>query len=415
MELQQAFRRQWRALILVPGLTAMIAGVLFLTSTEPTYSARATVRVNEFIDADTTPEVRQVIDDLDAALDSRRVSEVVEAAAPGADLPDIQSTAIGDSGEVRVTLVGDDPQEVEAALEAGVREALTTVSEVRVRQVGRQLVAADGVARDAVQDLQEIENDVGAPDLQAELERRSGDILALRNQIAAAAENGTVRRALEETLEIKQAEFDAISQELLGWTNSRERFNLSITASAEAALQLRNLEVSEADLQTTEILQSLTIAEQSVLTDLVRVVVAAALVTGAAVVLLTLAAGSRRGGPVSGRRAPARSWRDDDLADDRWDDDEWDDDVDDDERWSDRDDDERWRDRDEAAARRSFYDVEDEPLDHDGLDDTDEPDGVMEDVDDEVDDEYDEYDDESDVDEMNGGRRATRESSSRRR
>ena len=292
MELRESLSGKWRALILVPAITAVIAGLLFASSADEEFQATAVVRITEFVETGSAAGLRAAIDDLDSALGSRRVLEVVSQIAPEAESARIQLNAVGESGDVRVSFGANSAEEAEVALEAGVREALTIVSETQRRITGRELVAANEQASESAALLQDFEAAAGAADLENELARRSADILALRNQIAANADDFTVQSALRETLETKEQELEAISAQLLPWTNSRARFELAVAAGADASLELRNIEVNEEDLQTQEILQSLRVPEQSVLPDLIRVVVAAAVVTGGAVVLLALAVGS---------------------------------------------------------------------------------------------------------------------------
>ena len=304
MELKEFFAGNWRALVLVPAMTALIAGVLFVTSADERYEASGVVSIAEYLGGDTPAEVRARIDDFDSALASRQVLTLVAEASPSSEIFRITTEAVGEGGDVRVVFESATQASAEGALDAGVREALILVSESVGRQTGRRLVAADAVAADAVRDLQDIEDAAGAADLQAELARRSGDLLALRNQIAAAADNSAVQGELEETLEQKEQEIADIESQLLPWTNTRARFDLAVTAGADASLALRQVETNEADLQTQQVIQSLRSNEVSNVPDLLRVVVAAAVVTAGAVVVIALLLGSGR------RRRPSRPRRD---------------------------------------------------------------------------------------------------------
>ena len=252
------------------------------------------ISITEYLRGGSPAEVRVAIDDFDSALQSRQVLVIVAEVAPLAPTYRIATDAVGEGGDVLVSIEAPTQASAEQALDAGVREALILVSQSVGRQTGRRLVAANAVAGDAVRDLQDIENAAGAADLEAEVARRSGDLLALRNQIAAAAGNPVVQNELEATLRLKQQEIADIEAQLLPWTNSRARFDLAVAASADASLELRQIETNEADLQTQNLLQSLRSSELSNLPDLLRVVVAASVVTAGAAVLMALFLGSER-------------------------------------------------------------------------------------------------------------------------
>ena len=390
MELREFFSGNWRALILVPAATAIIAGVLFVSSADEKYESTAVISITEYLPGDSPAAVRASIDDFDSALESRQVREIVAANAPAAETYRISADAVGEGGDVQVRFVAPSRAGAEAALDAGVREALTLVSESLGRQSGRRLVAADGVASDPVLDLQDIEAAAGAADLEAELARRSGDLLALRNQIAAAAGNSIVQGALRSTLEEKQAEIQAIEAQLLPWTNARARFDLAVAAGADSSLELRQIETNESDLQTDDLLQSLRTPQVSNVPDLLRVVVAATAVTAGAVVLIAMLLGSDRRRRFAStvtrhpERTPGMGWfRPDPIvgeASTPVDREDWDD----------------WTSDDDGESR------EVQPFDRagDGDEEVDEEvEDDDEDYDDEYDDEYDDDDDEDDDDE----------------
>ncbi len=294
MEIQDLFRNNWKALVLIPSITALAAGLLFVSSSSETYEAAAVVSLREFVPTDSPAAIRALIDDLDSALDSRQVAETVAEVAPAAESYRIESLAVGEGGDVRVAFVAPSAVLAQQALDAGVREALTIVSESAGRQAARRLVAAESVAEETSADLQDIEREAGAADLSEEIARRSADLLSLRNQIAAAEGSVPVQNALTETLQEKQAELAVIEEQLLAWTNLRARFDGAVASGAAAALEVRQIDTNEADLQSADLLQSPRTAEVSNLQALVRVVLAATIVTAAVVAVLALALGSGR-------------------------------------------------------------------------------------------------------------------------
>lgn len=303
MELRDFFLGSWRALVLVPSVTAIVAGTLFVSTASERYEATAVITITEYFPGNSAADVRAVIADLGSALESRQVIEVVFAAIPDADSFQIELITLGDGGDVRVSIEGPTRLATENALDLGVREAMTMVSESEGRKAARRLVAADAVAGDAVVALQNIEAEAGAADLQEELARRSADILSLRNQIGAAEGNDAVQGALEFILLDKRSELDEIEAELLPWTNARARFDLAVASGADSSLELRRIETSQDDLRTEELLRSLRTEELSSLPDLLRVVVAAAVVTAGVVMLAFFLLGSDRRSSPRPRRS----------------------------------------------------------------------------------------------------------------
>lgn len=294
MELREFFAGRWLALILVPAVTAVIAGVLFVSSDEQRYEAEAVVSITEFFGGDSPTAIRGLLDDFDNALASRQVADIVAATAPDTDSFLIQSEALGEGGDVRVSFQAATAERAAQGLDDGVREALGLVSASVGRETGRRLTAANSVAEETLVELQIIEGAAGAADLAEETARRSADLLGLRNQIAAAEGSDAVQAALRDTLEVKEAELQAIEAQLLPWTNLRERFDLAVAAGADATLELRRIETNEDGLQTEDLLQSLDVLEVSNVPDLLRVVVAAAAVTAGTVALISFVLGSDR-------------------------------------------------------------------------------------------------------------------------
>lgn len=303
MELREAFTGRWIFLIIaVPALTALIAGILFLSVADDEFEASAVLSVREFAATDAPANIRSVIDDFDSALRGRQVAIVVAESDPDvADNDGIALAVLGGGGDVRVSYVAADPDVAVAALDSGVREGLTLVSESERRRVARQLSAAETVSTESIDRLLEIENLAGAANLNDEVARRSGDILSLRNQIASAA-GEEVQDALQETLTDKETELAAIELQLLPWTNTKARLDLAVSSAADASLRLQQIATSQEALRTDEVLQSLRVDELSKLPGLARVSVAGAIGTGLIIAFVALIPGGRS----SARRVDTR-------------------------------------------------------------------------------------------------------------
>ncbi len=295
IELRDAVRGPWRAAVIgVPVVAALLAGAIQLAGSEPTYRASGVVSVTEFSSSDQPAVVRSVVDDLDSTLQSNEVSDLVAATAPSSD-GSIDATQLGDGGDVRVQLDGTARDELVEALDVGVREALTDISEIERRQIDRQLEAADAEVEASTARLEEIEALAGTADLEQEASRRSADILALRNQIASAVNDPALQASLESTLDDKEGELAAIQSELLDWIDERARFGSAVDARADASLALRRLEAAQADLRQDDLLQSTEVVEIGSRTDAVRVAIGAAVVALLVMVGLALLFGRRRG------------------------------------------------------------------------------------------------------------------------
>lgn len=304
MELREALSPV--RLVIVVVVTAVIAalvGAWFVSNSESELETSGVVSLGEFVAVDTVQGTNAAIDGFESALASDRVSELVAVAAPSA-IGGVEATSLGGSGDVRVTLVSTNAQQAEAALDAASREALSILLDTERRQVERSLAAAEAEAGSSTEQLLVIEAEAGTADLAAEAARRSGDLLALRNQIAASEGDVLVQAALEATLAEKQEELAAIEVRLLGWTDVRARYDLAVDAAAGASLRLRQISTAQADLQDEALLQSVSTTESSVLSDLVRVVVGVAIVVGAVLLVGTLLIGrlgppARRDGDVT--------------------------------------------------------------------------------------------------------------------
>jgi hypothetical protein len=288
VELREAFGGRWWALIIgVPLAAAVLAGALFVQSDAGEVRASAVLSLQDVTSATGASEIRAAFDDFDSALESSEVATTVSAIAPdGAE--SIEASRVGEGGDVVVSFVAPNAEEASTALEAGVREALTLLSEAERRSVARQLVSADALASDSVGVLLEIEASAGAADLAEESARRSADLLSLRNQIAAAEGDPQVQAALSDTLAQKEVEQAAISDALLPWTNQRARFDLGVSSGAAAALRLQQIATNQVDLRDAPIFRSAQLVEESSLPVFVRTVVAAAVVAALIVVVLAI-------------------------------------------------------------------------------------------------------------------------------
>lgn len=364
-EIQHAFRGPWRVIVIVlPLLAALTAGLVVGGSIEPTYRATALVNITEYADAATTVEVRSAIDEFDSTLSSDAVTHAVEEAAPGSD-GIVESRALGDGGGVEVALVGDDRADLEPGLDAGVRTALTIIAETEQRRADRDLVSADRAAAENADRLRQIEEEAGTASLDLEVQRRSADLLALRNQIAASANDAVVQESLRATQREKQEELDVIESQLLEWTATRARYDLAVASSAAASLRLQQIGTVQDELDSGSVLASVEVTEESTTPDLLRATVAAAVLTAAVVVGAALLLGG-----LTGRsRRRERPVRDDAPdPDDEWIDDEgWDD------RYLDERDGETDGDRSELDERED--DVDQHEFDDEREFDDDEGDG----------------------------------------
>lgn len=305
VELREAFGGRWWALIVgVPLAAAVLAGALFVQSDAGGVRASGVLSLQDVTSATGASEIRAAFDDFDSALDSSEVGSTVSAIAPDG-AASIEASRVGEGGDVVVSFVAPEAEEASAALEAGVREALTLLSEAERRSVARQLVSADALASDSVSVLLEIEASAGAADLAEESARRSADLLSLRNQIAAAEGDPQVQAALSETLAQKEAEQAAISDALLPWTNERARFDLGVASGADAALRLQQIATNQSDLRDAPLFRSAQLTEESSLPMFIRTVAAAAVVAGLVVVVLAIMFSAR------GNRSRDRSATDD--------------------------------------------------------------------------------------------------------
>lgn len=309
MELREAFTGKWIVLLVaVPALTALIAGAFFLSAADDQFEASAVLSVREFSATDAPANIRSVIDDFDSALGGRQVATVVAETDPeGIDADGINLDILGGGGDVRVSYMAADPDVALGALDRGVREGLTLVSESERRRVARQLTAAETVSADSIARLLEIEGLAGSANLNEEVARRSADILSLRNQIASASGDAT-QEALQVTLGEKQEELAAIELQLLPWTDTKARLDLAVASAADSSLRLQQIATSQAALRTDTVLQSARVDELSKIPGLVRVSVAGAIGAGLIIAVVALIPATRRtatGAPAGHRRDAA--------------------------------------------------------------------------------------------------------------
>lgn len=281
-------------LVAVPAMTAVLAGFVYVQTAEEEWETTGELSLREFSAGQSAAEIRVTNSNFETALGSRRVAEKiaqVRGVDPATSFVEVQS--LGDGGDVQVALTAPSPALSERALDVGVREALTVVAESERRRISRQLVAADAVAEESIATLLEVEQQAGASSLEDEVARRSGDLLTLRNQIAAAEGAGT-QQALERTLLEKQEELIVIEQQLLRWTNIRERLNVAVASGADASLRLQQITTGLSDLEAQPVLDSVRTNPISELPGLMRVVVAAAAGAGIVIVAVALFAGMGR-------------------------------------------------------------------------------------------------------------------------
>lgn len=309
VELKDAFGgRTWFVIIVLPVVTAVAAAVFLVTRADEEFAAQGTLSIQEFVSSDNAQEITVRIDDFESALRSQDVAETLLLEAPDGDPDGIASGRVGAGGDISVSFVASSEASAQDGLEAGVRQALLIVLQAEQRLVTRQLAAADELAEVSVRSLRDVELAAGAADLAAEAARRSGDLLSLRNQIAAAAGDLAVQAALLETLATKEAELQAIEEQLLPWTNARARFDLGVESGASSSLRLQQLATTEGDLGAAPVLQSTTVFSESSTTDVLRVAVAAGVVALilAAVGAVVIGKGTRRRESVD-LAAPDRS------------------------------------------------------------------------------------------------------------
>ncbi|MGK2955531.1 MAG: hypothetical protein ACSLFI_07685 [Solirubrobacterales bacterium] len=308
MELKDAFGGRTRvAIVVLPIVAAIGAAFLFTTRADQEFVAQGTLSIQEFVSSTSAQEITVRIDDFESALRSQDVADALFGEAPDGDPEGIASNRVGAGGDVSVSFVAASETNAQEGLEAGVRQALLIVIEAEQRLVTRQLSAADELVAGSVGNLRALELAAGAADLAEEAARRSGDLLSLRNQIAAASDPA-VRAALVDTLGTKEAELQAIEEQLLPWTAARARFDLGVNSGATASLRLQQLSTTGDDLAAAPILQSARVESASSTTDVLRIAVAAgvlALLLVVAAVLLT-ATGTRRR-ETAGLATPERS------------------------------------------------------------------------------------------------------------
>jgi hypothetical protein len=293
--------------VVLPIVTAIGAALLFTARADQEFVAQGTLSIQEFVSSNSAQEITIRVDDFESALRSQDVADVLFGEAPDGDPEGIASNRVGAGGDLSVSFVASSETNAQDGLEVGVRQALLIVLEAEQRLVTRQLAAADQLAAVSVDNLRALELAAGAADLAEEAARRSGDLLSLRNQIAAAADP-VVRAALVDTLGTKEAELQAIEEQLLPWTAARARFDLGVGSGANASLRLQQLATTSDDLAAAPILRSAQVESASSTTEVLRTAVAAgvlALLLVVAAVLLA-ATGTRRR-ETAGLATPDRS------------------------------------------------------------------------------------------------------------
>jgi hypothetical protein len=310
VELKEVFTGRWLVLMIaVPAITALMAAFFFLDAADEEFQATAVLSVREFVAVDASGDIRSVIDNFESALGGRQVAEAV-ASAEGLDSANsqIEVAVLGAGGDVQVSYVATSAEAASEALETGVREALRIVSEVERRRLARQITAAENLSQESIERLLEIEALAGSAGLDDEIARRSADILALRNQIAAAGDS-TLGVSLTAILVEKEEELTAIEEQLLPWTDVRARLDRAVSSTADNSLRLQQILVSQEALRDEGIIQSERIDELSKLPGLLRVVVGAAVATALVILIVARIPALRSGGRLTAPGAPRKPLR----------------------------------------------------------------------------------------------------------
>jgi hypothetical protein len=291
VELRDVFKGRWLVLVIVlPAALAVIAGSLYLGSAPSSYEARSIISIREVAVSYGANQTAALIDDFGSAMESLRVEGAV-ADAEGVDEASgsIEVSAVGNGADVRVTYRAPTEERALAGLEAGTREALLIMVESELRSAQRRLASSESVAAETTVLMQELEGEAGGVGLTDEVARRSADILALRNQIAAS-EGQAAQAALIQVLEAKVAELQTVGTYLLPWEEARARFDNALQSEAQASLDVANLRAFQDENVSGDVLRSPQVVELSQLPGLLRTVTAAGL--GAAIVIVVAALAS---------------------------------------------------------------------------------------------------------------------------
>lgn len=288
MELRDVFKGTWLVLVIVlPTALAIIAGSLYLSSAPTTFEARSIISIREVGLSYGGNQTAALIDDFGSSMQSQRVYQAV-AEAEGAEEASgaIEVSAVGNGADVLVTYEAPTSARALDGLEAGTREALLIMVESELRTAQRRLASSQAVAAETTVRMQELEQQAGGVGLTEEVARRSADILALRNQIAAS-EGQAAQAALRDVLAAKVAELQTVGTQLLPWEEARARFNNALQVEATTSLDVANLQGFQNEMVGGDVLRSPQVIELSQLPGLVRTITAAGL--GAAVVIVVAA------------------------------------------------------------------------------------------------------------------------------
>ncbi len=220
----------------------VIAGILALTvlssSAEDRFEASATVAVPQAISSDITrTDLRTLLSDFANTFTSLSAAEDVAAQIGGSPTlisSSASATPVGEGSEVIVRLEGLDPNAVEEQLKLLTEIALSQLAEDEVESAAEGRLAAERQLANAIDGLAIIEEEAGTTDLLNEYRQRSVEVQQLRTEIARSFENPALQNALQQVLDLKQAEADELSVLVTQWELRRNQANDASVARDQA-------------------------------------------------------------------------------------------------------------------------------------------------------------------------------------
>jgi hypothetical protein len=298
-------------LIVVPIVTGVLAIAVLSTLSERRHTASATISISDATAASLDPTSAAArIDDFSLALTGPTVANIV-AEETGMSVAEVRegfaATRSGSGVLVDVEFVASHPEDAINGLELGVRSALVTMAEANLERSQLALVAAERHLGPAEEEMLAIEDRVGTSDLEVEYRERSSDILQLRNTIANAFNEPERTAALTELLEEKEAERDALGEELAAWQDAQRRFDSGVTAQLEAQRDVYAIEAARDRSANYQLRPIATIESDSVLGAVALPTVAAMLVAFGVVLVAAITSGrsDERRPPETSRSQPA--------------------------------------------------------------------------------------------------------------
>ncbi|MFT7646422.1 MAG: hypothetical protein ACI8Y4_001157 [Candidatus Poriferisodalaceae bacterium] len=242
MEIAQYLRGPWlAALILVPVLAGAVVG--FVAEPVPSYEARGTFTlvppIQNQLSADT---VDPYVDDFRSALESKLLLDAVDEIAHEADTEismDPGISAGGNGTDLTVFAASTDAATSEAIVRFVTPYSLDRLADKELERALLNLDAQNLAVRSTRAAIEDFEAANGVQDVDSEFDRRSTDLLSLRNTLASAPTPAQAQQ-LRALLTEKEAELATYASALTEWrlldaqhasavedqTDAQARFNL---------------------------------------------------------------------------------------------------------------------------------------------------------------------------------------------